>query len=269
MEALKHIMPDSKGLSPELLGHADRLWKMLDNMAESDPEAYKKFIEDQAKAAGVSDLSKKPAAAAVPTLLMHCALVTPPNAKRVLISLWRDTTGALPAATVRGSEQISAATSQWQEVDIRFRARQPPFASSARDGVGMQVVELHCHPGVLALAAAGTPAVLRAVLAEAALRHVEHVHGLRLDRRTVSFQVAREALPEAELKAAEQLMAQAAVKQAADETLPNRMPSSLLSELSRIAVPAPLTAPAAASPVAAPATKASAGPKKPLIQELS
>ena len=30
--------------SETLLGQADSVWKMLDDLAESDPEAYKRFI---------------------------------------------------------------------------------------------------------------------------------------------------------------------------------------------------------------------------------
>ena len=31
--------------SEALLGQADSVWKMLDDLAESDPEAYKRFID--------------------------------------------------------------------------------------------------------------------------------------------------------------------------------------------------------------------------------
>ena len=34
-------------------GHAERLWKFLDNLAESDPEEYQNFLKKQAEAAGV------------------------------------------------------------------------------------------------------------------------------------------------------------------------------------------------------------------------
>ena len=32
-----------------LLGQADSVWKMLDDLAESDPEAYKRFIDKTLK----------------------------------------------------------------------------------------------------------------------------------------------------------------------------------------------------------------------------
>jgi hypothetical protein len=60
-----------------------------------------------------------------------------------------------------------------------------------RDGVHLQIVELRCHPRVLELAARGTPLALRAVLAESALRHVEHMVRAPLDRRRLTLQVGR------------------------------------------------------------------------------
>lgn len=35
--------------SETLLGQADSVWKMLDDLAESDPEAYKRFIDKTLK----------------------------------------------------------------------------------------------------------------------------------------------------------------------------------------------------------------------------
>ena len=43
--------PPSTGMDKtKLLKKADQIWKMLDDMAVEDPEAYKKFIDQQMKA---------------------------------------------------------------------------------------------------------------------------------------------------------------------------------------------------------------------------
>lgn len=55
MDALKALQ--SLGLSPntvcaddkKLLEQANKLWSMLDDMAEQDPQAYQRFIEKQCK----------------------------------------------------------------------------------------------------------------------------------------------------------------------------------------------------------------------------
>lgn len=44
--------------SDVLLGQADSMWKILDDLAESDPEAYQRFIEKTLKEG--SDLFKPP-----------------------------------------------------------------------------------------------------------------------------------------------------------------------------------------------------------------
>ena len=47
----------ARNANPEAMasmrGHAERLWKYLDNLAEESPEAYDKFVKEQAAAAGV------------------------------------------------------------------------------------------------------------------------------------------------------------------------------------------------------------------------
>jgi HSP90 family molecular chaperone len=40
------------------LGMANNIWKMLDDMAESDPEQYKKFVQKNVKE-GIVDANKK------------------------------------------------------------------------------------------------------------------------------------------------------------------------------------------------------------------
>ena len=44
--------------SDVLLGQADSMWKILDDLAESDPEAYQRFIDKTLKEG--SDLFKPP-----------------------------------------------------------------------------------------------------------------------------------------------------------------------------------------------------------------
>jgi hypothetical protein len=39
--------------SDSIQGHAERLWKFLDNLAEKDPEEYQNFLKKQAEAAGM------------------------------------------------------------------------------------------------------------------------------------------------------------------------------------------------------------------------
>lgn len=41
-------MAEQKG--SDILNQADSMWKMLDDLADSDPEAYKKFIDKTLKA---------------------------------------------------------------------------------------------------------------------------------------------------------------------------------------------------------------------------
>ena len=47
--------PKSSSMPPmpaDAAGHASRLWKFLDEMANNDPEGYATFLEQQAKNAG-------------------------------------------------------------------------------------------------------------------------------------------------------------------------------------------------------------------------
>lgn len=68
-------MPRLDGLDPaevkDLAQHADKIWKFLDTLAESDPEDYKRFVESQAKAAGVGKESAAPAGAS-PVAVLLC-----------------------------------------------------------------------------------------------------------------------------------------------------------------------------------------------------
>lgn len=50
------------GLRETCLGHADRIWKMLDDMSANDPEAYAEFIGRQARDAGADYANAKEAA---------------------------------------------------------------------------------------------------------------------------------------------------------------------------------------------------------------
>jgi hypothetical protein len=98
MDMFKNMLPQSGPghMNPALMGHADRLWKMLDTMAESDPEAYRKFIADQARAAGfpagAPDLLPES-----PVILLQSAMATSTTEVRTVISLWNDLTGGCHA----------------------------------------------------------------------------------------------------------------------------------------------------------------------------
>jgi hypothetical protein len=79
-----------------MMGHADRLWKMLDSLAESDPEGYKQFIKEQThSAAAVLGGAAAPLREA-PVILLQVAKGSSPSI-RLIISLWNDPTGAQQA----------------------------------------------------------------------------------------------------------------------------------------------------------------------------
>ena len=53
------------GMDPaEMRGHAQRLWKHMDDLAERSPEEYRAFLDKQARAAGVDPAAVRPGAGA-------------------------------------------------------------------------------------------------------------------------------------------------------------------------------------------------------------
>jgi hypothetical protein len=98
---------------------------------------------------------------------------------------------SLAAATTGASDAIRSSTIEWTDVHVPFKARAAPYQFAGKGGgASYMMYELHSDEGVLTLAAAGQPAVLRAVLAEAALRFVEKEHAVQLGRSALQLRVS-------------------------------------------------------------------------------
>jgi len=67
-------MADQVG-SESLLNQAESMWKMLDDMAESDPDAYKKFI-DKALKDGATSFKPPEPCFCISTILVSMATTT-------------------------------------------------------------------------------------------------------------------------------------------------------------------------------------------------
>lgn len=46
------------GMSGDQMKQAENIWKMLDNLSESDPEAYKNFVKNNMKQ-GMEEIKKE------------------------------------------------------------------------------------------------------------------------------------------------------------------------------------------------------------------
>ena len=53
LSKLLRQMGAEEGGKENIKGHAERLWKFLDDLAERDPQEYQNFLKKQAEAAGV------------------------------------------------------------------------------------------------------------------------------------------------------------------------------------------------------------------------
>ena len=53
LSKLLRQMGAEEGGKENIKGHAERLWKFMDDLAERDPQEYQNFLKKQAEAAGV------------------------------------------------------------------------------------------------------------------------------------------------------------------------------------------------------------------------
>jgi hypothetical protein len=80
LAAVLKAVTGGKDLPPEMAKQAQMVWKMLDNMAECNPEEYSQFVKQQAKEAEASVPAEQRASATAqarqkPVLILHSAVL--------------------------------------------------------------------------------------------------------------------------------------------------------------------------------------------------
>jgi len=218
MPRLSEAEMERLGGEEGLREHMARVWEHLDDLAERDPEEYRRFLAQQAEGAGVKTSGGKgsagprrrapaSASAAVFQGSAPCLSVLtrrragggmgaapPPSssgASEVVVCIW----GSPEMPPVEG---LGAAGPQ-VPVGLRQAVPEglPPAACAPAEvgAAGARVFHVECHPGALAAAAAGDPAGFRELLVERSFQWVETVHSIALSRRGRRLFFAEEADP--------------------------------------------------------------------------
>ena len=203
--------------------HMARVWEHLDDLAERDPEEYRRFLAQQAEGAGVKTSGgegrpgarhRAPTAAsaavfqgAAPCLSVltrrragggtGAGAPAPPSsgAAEVVVCIW----GSPEMPPVEGLG--GAAGPKVPKVPVGLRQAVPEglpsvaCAPAEAGAAGARVFHVECHPGALAAAAAGDPAGFRELLVERSFQWVETVHSIALSRRGRRLFFAEEADP--------------------------------------------------------------------------
>ena len=207
------------GMDPaEMRGHAQRLWKHMDDLAERSPEEYRAFLDKQARAAGVDPAAVRPGAGA-PSTPSSTSSPSPssPSPERAvflmprpqtggdagvgLIAVWRATTAVDDLAPDPAPDPGAAPDFAGGAAPFRARARvrvEPVALPDPRDedddtdtprvtlgggppaAMDATVYDLDAHPS--AIARALEDASYHARLMEAATTFAEIAGRVRMDR---------------------------------------------------------------------------------------
>mmetsp|Transcript_11938 Transcript_11938/g.25665 ORF Transcript_11938/g.25665 Transcript_11938/m.25665 type:complete len:447 (-) Transcript_11938:176-1516(-) len=296
MPGLSSLLGDElKGADmAQLQKQAETLWKFLDDLAESDPEAYKNFLNKQAEGVKKQAASEAPPGAtggelmhrtqgSLPALLLVTGITgsSIPAQSIGVLHIWKAADG-IPEATVTSpsgtATPITASTASWQGVQVPLGPSRQPLVTTDKAGVTVHSFHLALGPATAQLAVLGTPPVLRMVVAEAACQMVEAKHQVKLGRQGMRLKVAAEMLPAEMRSQIEGARVQDALQSAARGTSAEGLSSGLLSQLSGLSMdPAQRrdtqgTSSSAAAAAAA-SHKARSGPggkaKAPLIVDMS
>lgn len=244
------------GLPPEAAQKADQVWKMLDDMAENDPQSYKAFIEQQTREAAptVSDsISAGPARAA---LIVNAAFeaasqaqtpgpqlgVTKADIRKIIdsspdqqaepssavIAIFQSDN--VPPATVQGKHLAQSRAQDLKFMQLPLKMRREPFRVPAKGGERM-VYELNVHSGTAECAARDQPHGSRHHLVERATRFVERLFKVSVSRNRRSLMVARDVADADEVRRVEENHSASALHKAAHGTAAESLPDALLQQL--------------------------------------
>ena len=200
------------GMDPaEMRGHAQRLWKHMDDLAERSPEEYRAFLDKQARAAGVDPAAVRPGAGAPSSpssqssperaVFLMPRPQTGGDAGVGLVAVWRATTAVDDLAPDPAPDPGAAPDFAGGAAPFRTRARvrvEPVALPDPRDedddtdtprvtlgggppaAMDATVYDLDAHPS--AIARALEDASYHARLMEAATTFAEVAGRVRMDR---------------------------------------------------------------------------------------
>lgn len=261
LSKLLRQMGAEEGGKENIKGHAERLWKFMDDLAERDPQEYQNFLKKQAEAAGVGVEGKPGTTGAAGTR----APAEDPEV--IVVGEEEATTGRSKPEHIallifgegkRGDDLGRPLRDLVQRAPGEVYAlRREPRRERAVRGLpkiegGYVVVEISTPRAILAAAREASSAASSGpgdldVLVEGAAAWVRATRGLRLDR------ARRRTLL---LKGQKDLN-----REAAQGTSASELPESVLSKIAGLAG-------GSQPPPGAAGRPAAKAPKKPLIQEI-
>jgi len=225
------------GNDSAMLQHAQKLWQHLDELAANDPEGYRKFLDQQAKAAGVQQPTSGGAGKAA--VIVTCGVVEGPNAgSSAVLEIWPDTQGEVKPATIGGAPYRGQADNL-RSLHLPLKAlRDPEVRSHGALGPGGRGLVLACkaHPDVVRLAVEEAEA--RAAVVEWASKFWEIRAQVKLSRESRKVFLDRDFLSPATregLREEERRAREAGVRRVAEEA-GTHLPQDLVSELAALSM---------------------------------
>eukprot|EP00892_Ulva_mutabilis_P000602 jgi/Ulvmu1/10542/UM064_0080.1 len=239
---------------------AKQIWESLNKLAETDPNGYKTFIEQQMRdaqnTAGRSSCSSRKPAAMLTAHARQAQRTDGP--KTVILSFF--SCEHCPQPNVAGKALQSNPGGQLDLLDVEFREKRPPFDTCGVEGLRC-VFELNVHADAVQCICTNKPPYSREVVIEKACRHVEACSGYRVCRHMRTLQVLTDLADSSELEEAT-VKAKALVSESAAKGTSLEGHPAVVAQLQSIVLD---TAPGA-SPGKA---KKNGVIRKPLIQEVS
>mmetsp|Transcript_4504 Transcript_4504/g.11729 ORF Transcript_4504/g.11729 Transcript_4504/m.11729 type:complete len:364 (-) Transcript_4504:81-1172(-) len=212
-------------MNENMKGHAERLWKFLDHLAEEDPEAYQKFLKEQAEAAGEMDFAK-PSGGARSTRMPSAFPGNPvrEDAHPVFVIVTRDAaTDAGRKVAVFAWEGKSLAKDALPQVKGKPRQERHPRGLPPSDSSYLVLDTFSSSEAINS--ALGAPAEL-AELVQRIFALAESSLGFKLDRKSKKVLVLKERIGQRK-----------ACKEAAVGTSAAQLSEATISELANLASP--------------------------------
>ncbi|GMH35683.1 hypothetical protein BSKO_03551 [Bryopsis sp. KO-2023] len=222
-------------------GQAQKIWSFLDELAEKNPEEYKKFIEKQAQAAGVSKgkkeneaPQKKHAPMVVLTTIVESSGRFPPN---ITINIWKGKADA--RVTTKTAQTVDSEgllrVRDWSKINVPIKSK-GKLTTPVVGGRRMTVADVSVAPCAVEAAVDVPSSNIRPLLVEHATRFVELKHGLKLDRKERKLMISRDEADPEEIQEVNRRERRQRAEKAAEGTSASGISGSLLEELSSLAV---------------------------------
>ncbi|KAG2501098.1 hypothetical protein HYH03_000916 [Edaphochlamys debaryana] len=208
----------------EIAKQAEAAWKMMDDLAEKDPDGYAQFIQEQAQAAKeeVEQRRDPHVEGLEPALVLEAEAVHRAPAQAVAgaggpvplvvsgpkavarVHVWaaKDASGLTPPTTPRGDPLGPSPPASLAGLLLPLAEYKPALTAPAGP-VPVHVFHVAAHVSAVRAMAAPTaaPTAVVAALLEGLTQFVEARYGLALSRTVRTLQVHRDMLSEAQLKA--------------------------------------------------------------------